>query len=323
MTDPNHQDPPGTDLPREEPPTLSAADPPSAASLPSTAGLSTDETADGALLEIPGRPHPVHEPEAPELDLKGLLADLLDSAQRESSAATKSRALLVASDLSLFLGRRDVAVETARSAADIAPKSALAATQARALGVDDQEGLIRRLETTMRLAESAPSRTHIALQLAAELSRQGSTLKASGVLDHIARLGSLDMRVQLQRLLTRLTSGEPLGGLALSSPLKEKGEAIEELLGGSEAQLGASEAQLGASEAQDPRAYLEYFRVAKELRHARVSDAMRVLDAGHLEPERKGELLSAHAARLPGGLPASRSRRCLRSRIGLPRSRAR
>src|SRR5690606_5692940 len=192
VTDPNHQDPPGTDLPREEPPTLSAADPPSAASLPSTAGLSTDETADGALLEIPGRPHPVHEPEAPELDLKGLLADLLDSAQRESSAATKSRALLVASDLSLFLGRRDVAVETARSAADIAPKSALAATQARALGVDDQEGLIRRLETTMRLAESAPSRTHIALQLAAELSRQGSTLKASGVLDHIARLGSLD-----------------------------------------------------------------------------------------------------------------------------------
>lgn len=240
---------------------------------------------------VPGCPSVTPPASAARTDLRSLLSSLEDSVKRETSASAKARALLVCSDLQLRLGQPDQAKTSARQAADVSPKLAFLAAQARMLQVDEPQTAARRLETLMRLAAHPPSRVHAALLLSRQLTRQGDAEAAGEVLDQLARAGHNDQRVQLARLLSRLARGDSLAGLPLDDSLREEADALAELLGG--------------ARASSVRPSLCYYRVAVELRAGRLSDAFLELSKFPIEDERKHELIASHLARRPGGLRTS------------------
>ncbi len=211
---------------------------------------------------------------------------------------------MVASDLRLYQGDDQAAQELARSAADVAPKLAVCHAQLRHLHAEHEESARRRLKTIMRLAGSEASRTHAALLLARALTRLGEPEQAADVLDHTARLESNDARVQLERLVNRLATRNPISGLTLAPPLSESGEVVSELLGGPKARLPSpriTESPLRSHSSYD---YLLYHRICRELAAGRFGEAVSMLRAQPMVPNgsQKGRSDGSSPSEAPAAL---------------------
>jgi len=246
-------------------------------------------------------------PPPPTLDPRTLLRGLLREAQEQTSALRRARALLVASELEEYLGDLGPAAEHARDAAEIAPKLGLAAAQARRLRADDEENAQRRLEASVRLAESGPSRLHAGLVLARRLRQSGDAERASRVLDQVARaegVGSApDARLELERLLDRLSTGESLLGIRVTDAVASAAWSVQELVGGSQRGPLPSEADAGTT----PDApYLGLLRAAREIRAGRIAEAMDLLVAARPGQQDPLLLRAAHLASRRDGAQAAK-----------------
>lgn len=169
-----------------------------------------------------------------EDELDELAEELAELAREEASALGRGRAWLVSSELWASAGRLDAAKQAAEEAATSAPKLSLAALAWRQLHGDTAPTETREqlLESSARLAGDAATRTHASLLLAESLRTRGENERASALLDHASRNSEGDMRIALERVLARLTSGQSSAGLDMTVDLRAAAARVSEIFGG-------------------------------------------------------------------------------------------
>lgn len=269
----------------------------------------SDPTLGSESLDLPGLagatdtalPLGTLDPAQPAMfDVPLLLDHVLRSSDAQTSALGRARALLLGSELAEHLGKRDLAGQLARDAAEVAPKLSLAASQSRRLGNTDAESVLRQLEATVRMGEGEAARGHAALLLARREMRRGERARAASVLDHLVRTNKrsdgapvvIDARIEIERLVERLASGESLVGLSLASELQAEAEAVQELLGG--------------ARAPRPSPHLALVRASRELGAGRLPEALTgLLQAGVFQAD-VNALEAARSALKRDGAKASK-----------------
>ncbi len=183
---------------------------------------------------VPGEGSSLPQTASPLATDRLKLAEALElSANEQSSALSKSRGLLIASQLYQEENEEERSFTAAQQAAGISPKLGLASLYLRKKAKRrlDGETAERTLQTSARLAADKSSRVHAIGVYASFLEREERFEEAGELLDQSARSGNSTTSLLLRRIIFRLTQGESLAGVEIPSHLDSPIKIAQEVLG--------------------------------------------------------------------------------------------